>query len=145
MIIRLFRVWLLPPSARKPAALKNACLRTLRAEKADGPGELNIVFLDRRKMLALNKRALGHDYDTDVIAFRYPWAEHGRRAAPDEPFGDVFISARQVRVQARHLGHPALTEALTLIIHGTLHLLGYDDSTPPKRALMFRKQDRLLE
>lgn len=142
MIVRLFGASLLPASARKPALLKKACLKTLECEGAHGRGELNIVFLDRRRMRELNKRYLGHGHDTDVIAFSYPPAKAKEREDP--PFGDVFVSATQARVQAGQLGHPVLDEILTLIIHGTLHLLGYEDSTPKKKAGMFRRQERLL-
>ena len=143
MIVQVAGLRLLPPSARKPKRIKEACRRTLKNEKADGFGELNIVFLGRKEMRALNKRYLVHDYDTDVIAFPYASpAAVGR--GRDKPFGDVFISVHQAKIQAEELGHPLLTEVLTLVIHGTLHLLGYRDDTPRRKAAMFRAQDRLL-
>jgi len=140
--IRLFGLGRLAPPARRPGLLKGACRRALRSERADGPGEISIVFLGRRGMRELNKRYLRHDYDTDVIAFRYP-ALSGA-AGKDLPFGDIFVSAVQAGVQAKELGRPLLAEILTLILHGTLHLLGYEDSTPRKRARMFSRQEALL-
>lgn len=141
--MRLFGLGLLPPSSRKPRALRTSCLKTLKSEKADARGELNIIFLDRKRMRNLNRRYLGRDHDTDVIAFNYP-APLRKDSGDEPPFGDIFISAHQARKQAKELGHPVLTEVLTLIIHGTLHLLGYEDSTPGKKARMFRKQEILL-
>ena len=140
MTVRIFRVSLLPGSARRPALIRRACLKALRSEKADKPGELNVVFLDRTAMRRMNRAFLRHDYDTDVIAFRHDAAARDE----DVPFGDVYISAHQARRQATQLGHSVLEEAITLAVHGTLHLLGYDDRTPRQRALMFKRQDDIL-
>jgi rRNA maturation RNase YbeY len=142
MVIRLFHAALLPASARKPALLKSAARRALRLEGADRPGELNIVFLDRKKMRGMNRRFLRHGHDTDVIAFRYP--EEGVQEGPDIPFGDVYISAHQARLQARRMGHPVLAEVSVLIVHGVLHLLGWRDDSPRLKAKMFRRQDEVL-
>lgn len=139
MIIRLHGLALLPASARRPRAITEACRLTLRGERAGKAGELNIIFVQRARMLALNRDFLKHDHDTDVIAFRYEKA-----AGKQSPFGDVYVSAYQARIQADRLGHAVLKEVLTLVIHGTLHLLGYDDRTPGKKKEMFRAQDRLL-
>lgn len=143
MTINLFGLNLLPLSARKPAALKAACRRALKSEKKDGAGELNIIILDRKKMRELNKRYLNHNYDTDVIAFNYP--QDKSLKGEEIPFGDVYISAYKARIQAKEQGHPVLKEVITLVLHGTLHLLGYDDSTPRKKEAMFKKQGRLLD
>ena len=69
MMIRVFGTSLLPASARKPRDIIRVCHQVLKDEKAKSGGELNGVFLDRRRMRVLNKRFLGHDRDTDVIAF----------------------------------------------------------------------------
>ena len=137
MTIRVFGVRLLPSSARKPRAVAAVCRRVLRSERVAGRGELNVVFLERRKMRALNNRYLGHARDTDVIAFNYP--EDPGPVRGGRPFGDIFISAHKARTQAAELGHPVLTEVRILAAHGTLHLLGYDDQTARGRALMSRK------
>ena len=142
LTIRVFGTSRLPPSARQPRAIIQVCRRVLKNEKLKAGGELNVVFLDRRRMRVLNKRFLGHDRDTDVIAFAY--AEDPGPVKGETPFGDIFISAAQARAQAAQQAHPVLTEVLFLAAHGTLHLLGYDDSTARRRAVMFRKQERAL-
>jgi probable rRNA maturation factor len=142
MIIRVFGTSLLPASARKPRAITQVCRRVLKNEAARLGGELNVVFLDRRRMRVLNKRFLGHDRDTDVIAFDYP--EDPGPVQGGKPFGDIFISAFQARRQAAEHSHPILAEVLFLAAHGTLHLLGYDDATSRQRAEMFRKQEHAL-
>lgn len=139
MVIRISGTSLLPPAARKTALLARAC-RLALGPKARRAGELNVVFVGRAEMRRLNWSFLRHRHDTDVIAFPYA-------PVPGDPapaFGDVYVSAHMVRAQARALGHPPLTEALTLVLHGTLHLLGYRDSSPALKARMFRRQDRLL-
>jgi len=133
------RVWgegLLPPQARKPRLLARACRAALAGRKKAVHGDLNVVFVGRQRMLALNKKFLNHSHDTDVIAFLY---------AADGAFGDVFISAFQARRQARALKHSLLKEVLTLAVHGCLHLLGYDDRRPRDKAAMFQRQDAVLK
>ena len=140
MTIRIFGVARLPPSARKPRAIAAICRRILKGERAAGAGEINIVFLDRQRMRALNTRYLKKSHDTDVIAF--PYAADPGPLPGERPFGDIFISAHKARTQAAELAHAVLNEVLILVAHGTLHLLGYDDSRPRRRAVMFKKQRR---
>jgi probable rRNA maturation factor len=142
MTIRVFGTSLLPASARKPRDIIQVCRRVLKNENVKFSGELSVVFLDRGRMRVLNKRFLGHERDTDVLAFDY--AEDPGPVKGEKPFGDIFISAFQARRQAAQQAHPVLTEVLFLAAHGTLHLLGYDDSTSRRRAVMFRKQGHAL-
>jgi probable rRNA maturation factor len=130
-MIKVHNLSLLPASARKPRSIAAIVKKTLGKKK----GDVNVVILDRADMKRMNKRYLAHSHDTDVIAFNY-----------DEPpaLGDVYISAWAARKQAVDLGHPVLREVLTLAVHGSLHLLGYDDHRPKDRAKMFRRQDAIL-
>lgn len=139
MTVRVFHARLLPPSARRPRLIAQACRRAVKAESGPKEGELNVVILGRAGMLKLNKTYLAHDHDTDVIAFPY-----SKNPGRGEPFGDIYISAHQARRQAAEQGHGVLREVLTLAVHGTLHLLGYRDDTPQRKAAMFRRQERLL-
>ncbi|MFA6317034.1 MAG: rRNA maturation RNase YbeY [Elusimicrobiota bacterium] len=144
--IRLTGTDLLPKEARKPGLIEQACvlsLKTKPAPKASKPlGEVNVVFLSSARMRSLNKKFLKRDRDTDVLAFNYDPAPG--KPSPDQPFGDVFISTAKVRSQAKDMGHDALKEVLTLVSHGSLHLLGYDDATKPQKAAMTRLQDKVL-
>jgi probable rRNA maturation factor len=141
-VIRVHGVSRLPPSARKPRAISSVCRRVFASEKIRSNGELNVVFLDRAKMRALNKRFLDRAHDTDVIAFDY--AEDPGPFPGERPFGDIFISAYLARKQAAEHGHSVLSEVLFLTAHGALHIIGYDDSSPAKRRRMFAKQTRAL-
>jgi len=136
LIVRIWGAGLLPPKARKPRLIARACRAALASRGKDARGDLNVVFVSRRRMLALNKKFLNHSHDTDVVAFAYE--ESGA-------FGDVFISAFQTRRQASALKHSPLEEALTLAVHGCLHLIGYDDRRPRDKAAMFRRQDAVLK
>ena len=120
-----------------------ACRKAL-GRKASGPGELNVIFITNREIRRINKRYLRHDRNTDVVAFPYPQALPAKCTARHAPFGDVFVSVNQAAIQARALGHSLLWELLTLSIHGTLHLMGYDDRAPADRRRMFAKQDRIV-
>jgi probable rRNA maturation factor len=132
---------LLPAIAGRRNLISEAVSATFSSEGAIITGEINIIFLDRRAMLRLNKRYLNHSHDTDVIAFRY---DSDLPKGAETPFGDIYISAYKARLQAKELGHPLLQEVLTLAVHGALHLLGYDDATPAQKARMFKKQDAVL-
>lgn len=133
----------LPPAARRAALYKKAVLLAFASSKKPAArGEINVVFLKRDAMLRMNRHYLGHDYDTDVIAFPHeapPEIDGGER-----PIGDIFISSWMARRQAKALGHTAALEAATLAAHGALHLLGHDDHSAAAKARMFKVQDRIV-
>jgi probable rRNA maturation factor len=141
LTVRVFKIGLLPSSAKKPALIRKACEAAFKAEKSKIRGELGVVFLDRPKMRQMNRRFLNHGHDTDVIAFPFPAV----KGIKDSPVGDIYISAHQARIQAKNMGHSVLREVLTLAVHGSLHLLGYRDSTPAQKRRMFRRQDVILD
>ena len=107
--------------ARGPRSLGRKRVRTL-AEKISslvaGGGRFCCRLTDDAEMRRLNREFLKHDYPTDVLSFPAP--------APDGGLGDLAISWERARVQAREFGHPVETEIGILILHGVLHLLGFD-------------------
>ena len=106
----------------------------LRRERASWQGDLTVLLVSDAVIRGLNRRFLGRDHPTDVLAF----------PAGGGDLGDVAISVDRARVQARAAGHRAGVEVAFLAAHGTLHLLGYDDATPRARAAMLRRQRALL-
>ncbi|MFN3691063.1 MAG: rRNA maturation RNase YbeY, partial [Fimbriimonadales bacterium] len=79
----------------------------------------------------------GVDHATDVLSFGYAAAESLVPAEHDPiPLGDIVISVETALRQASRNGHDLLSELLMLALHGTLHLMGYDDSTEMERARM---------
>jgi len=89
----------------------------------------------------LNRRYLGHDRPTDVLAFP---ASMPPRASSGEGLGDVVISVATARRQARSAGHSLEAELAVLTVHGILHLLGHDHRSRAEKARMWKLQTRAL-
>ena len=134
----------LPEKARRAALYQKAVRLAFGSSKKTVAvrGEVNVIFLGRAAMLRMNRHYLGHDYDTDVLAF--PHDVPREIAGDDAPLGDIFISAWMTRRQAGELGHSVAVEAATLAVHGALHLIGHDDHRPAAKARMFKVQDRIV-
>lgn len=129
------------PLGKGGAALIEKAAKAALGPKAKIAGEVCVVFASDAQVHSLNKRFLSHDRQTDVISFKYP---RPKKAAPDSPFGDVYISLGVAKRQAKAIGHSLAREAVTLAVHGTLHLVGYDDAKPADKARMFKRQDALV-
>lgn len=133
-------------------ALHSLAIGVLRAEGAPGPLELGVVITTGPEVRSLNRDYLGHDYETDVISFGMA-EEQGSAGAqrfvtPEEraPYlGDIAISYDRACEQAPEFGNSPQAEVATLLIHGLLHLLGYEDTEDADRARMHARQQELLE
>ncbi len=99
-------------------------------------GEIEIIFLDDQELLKINKDFLNHNYFTDVITFDY-----NRK---DKIGGDIFISTEAVKRNAKRFREEYETELIRVIIHGVLHLAGYNDNTTIEKREMTRKEDFYL-
>jgi probable rRNA maturation factor len=110
------------------------------------PGELALVITGDRGIRDLNRDFLGIDAPTDVLAF--PTQEKGGPfvAAPGagDYLGDVIISYPRAEAQAREQGHFTQQELDLLVVHGILHLLGYDHADADEKAAMWAHQDAIL-
>jgi probable rRNA maturation factor len=126
-------------------ALNEAFVRKLAAAvvtliKKKKRADLEIVFLDDRSIRGLNRRYKGEDAPTDVLSFRIDRKEFGKARF----LGEIFISLDTARRNAKVFGAAFEDETVLYVIHGILHLFGYDDKTPGQRARMSKKQDRIL-
>lgn len=129
--------------------LQRAALATLIYQQRDQARptqyELTIVITDDDALQELNRRFLGIDAPTDVLAFpndtRGPFVE-----VPGYPYylGDVVISLPRAEAQALEAGHTTDAELQLLVVHGVLHLLGYDDAEEEPRAKMWEAQAAIL-
>ena len=120
-----------------PAAAGLARL-VLRAEGVRGAA-LSVAFVGRRRIRSLGRRYLGRDRDTDVIAFALP-------GAPGIVVGDVYVSPEAAARAARRFGVGTREELRRLVVHGILHVLGYDHPEGEERtsSAMWSRQERLL-
>jgi probable rRNA maturation factor len=120
------------------ARLTRIARKTLRAEKVNVA--LTIYVTDDAEIHKLNRAYHGTDAPTDVLAFP---SDIGR--STERPYlGDIIISYDHARVQARTAGWRIADELDLLAVHGILHLLGYDDVTPRRRARMWKRQEEIL-
>ena len=106
--------------------------------------ELSILFTDDKEMQELNSHFRSKDAPTDVLAFS---GQEGEEIPEVEPIlGDVVISLPYAKKQAVELGVSIQEELMRLLIHGVLHLLGYDHEISELEAKkMFKEQERILE
>lgn len=99
-------------------------------------GDINIIFCSDNYILDVNKQYLDHDYFTDIITFDY--------CEGDRLSGDLFISVDSVRENAIEYGTEFNDEMNRVIVHGLLHLIGYDDHTEKDIAIMRSKENYYL-
>ena len=109
---------------------------TLDLLEAMGLGaELGVHCVSAREMARVNRRFLGHEGSTDVITF-----DHG--STPEHLHGECFICVADAVAQAREFGTTWSEEVVRYVIHGILHLRGYDDLEPDARRVMKREENR---
>ena len=129
---------------------KRTAQTVLKAEGVAPPYEVGLVFTDSETVKQLNRDYRGVDETTDVLVFyMLPQKEVDDSFAlpPDgvTRLGEVIISYPQAVEQAREQGHSPERELALLVIHGILHLLGYDHEEPDEEAKMRTREKELLE
>jgi probable rRNA maturation factor len=128
-------------SAERLQAVAGAVLR-----HEGRPGELTLVLTGDQGIQALNRDFLGEDAPTDVLSFSAQ-EDGGPFVASLEAktyLGDVIISYPRAADQAAEHGHPVEQELDLLVVHGVLHLLGYDHADEGEKAVMWARQDDIL-
>ncbi|MEX2159939.1 MAG: rRNA maturation RNase YbeY [Dehalococcoidia bacterium] len=119
--------------------------RVLAAEGAETGSALSIVVTDDATVRDLNKRFLGIDEPTDVLSFGLSAkTRFVTSSAAERQLGEVVISFPTAQLQARQAGHPLDDELAHLLVHGMLHILGYDHQRPAQARLMRAREDELL-
>ena len=102
---------------------------------------ISVAFVPSREIARLNREHLGHAGPTDVITFAL------ERLPGEAPLvGDIYICPEVVRKNARHYGTGIREELARVVVHGTLHSIGYDHEEGEDRVSsdMWRKQERIL-
>ena len=100
-------------------------------------GEIQYILCNDKYLLAVNSKYLAHETLTDIITF-------SNSENPKIISGDIFISVERVKDNARALGHEFEEELFRVLVHGVLHLLGYNDHTPDEKQQMRAKEDYYL-
>ena len=141
------------------ALMRRAVSETLRHEGVHAPYEVSVVLADDAFIHELNREYMGVDGPTDVLSF--PQEDHmpqscgdaARRLDSSEPvptrvvtraLGDIVVSLPTVARQAAEHGTGVENELALMVIHATLHLLGYDHHEPVAQDVMWRVQTEIL-
>lgn len=119
-------------------AVRNAVGAVLTHEGTRS-ADVSVAFVGPARMRVLNRTYHGEDRATDVLAFR---GDHAGRAGE---LGEIIICPAVARRNATRAQEPVRREVLRLLIHGTLHLCGYDHARPHEAEEMFTIQERLVE
>jgi probable rRNA maturation factor len=101
-------------------------------------GEINYIFCSDEYLLEVNKKHLNHDYYTDIITFDNSFEE-------DEINADIFVSIDRVKDNAKTLRQSFENELHRVLVHGILHLLGWEDSTEEHKQEMRLEEDNQLK
>ena len=109
------------------------------ARLAGRPFDLSVAVMSDVEIRRVNRRALGHDYATDVVSF--PLSDG------DDPVlrGDLAVSRDTARREAARRGHSPYHELMLYVVHGVLHLVGHDDQSVRARARMRKAEREVLE
>ena len=125
----------------KPSVLKKTASAVLKRVSPDRDVDLTIVIQGNEALQQLNRQFLGNDAPTDVLSFPSDETD------PDSgrPYlGDIAISYPIAESQAAVAGHPVQSEVQLLVVHGVLHLLGYDHTSPELKSSMWQVQSEVL-
>ena len=132
--------------------LQKIAIETLKAEGITSSAEMGLVITDSKTIQKLNRTYRDVDKPTDVLAFHMI---PGISQEPEQPFvrppdginhlGEVVISYPQAVKQAPEQGHDVTQELALLIVHGILHLLGYDHELPDEEKQMKAKENAIME
>ena len=125
--------------------LRRVAAEVLAQEEVAEQTELSLIITDDETVRELNRRFRDVDAPTDVLAFGAEVEEHFVSAPESPPYlGDVVISYQRALAQAEELGHAVAEELKLLVIHGILHLLGYDHQEEADAQKMREKEDQVL-
>ncbi len=117
-------------------------LKKLFADLDFHEGELSVLFTDDERIAELNRRYLRRKGPTNVLAF--PMLSGTSPHLESGMLGDVVISVDTAVSESQELGEPLQRTVDRLLIHGILHLLGYDHEGSPKEALRMRREENRL-
>jgi probable rRNA maturation factor len=132
------------PEPLDPGAFERLALFVLAHEEVPEQSELSVALVTAEEMANLNERYRGKDGPTDVLSFG---CDDPCTATGDEPItlGDVIIAPEIAQEQAAELGTTVESELNLLLVHGTLHLLGYDHESDTDAEAMQARETTILD
>jgi rRNA maturation RNase YbeY len=119
----------------KTKDIKNWIVQVIRSE-GKRAGDLSFFFLPDSDLREINREFLGHDYNTDVIAFDY--------GTGTTISGEIYMSIDTIRSNASYYATGLRKEVLRVMLHGILHLLGYEDEEEKAKEIMRSREDYYL-
>ena len=131
-----------PTFFTRPLAVK-ALEATFRAVKKPLTGSVSLVFLTQPAIRKLNRKWRKIDRPTDVLSFA-PAAEEVSTGSKEKVWGDLFLAPAYIRHEAETRKILFEEELLRNVIHGMLHLFGYDHATPVDESRMFGIQEKVI-
>ena len=112
-------------------------VNSLKKELNFSISSLPINFISSSEITIINKKYLNHNYSTDIITFNYSGSK-------DDLDGEIFISYDDAEKSSRKFKNSLAEEIFRLVIHGVLHLLGYDDMKAKDKKIMKSLENQLL-
>lgn len=116
--------------------INNWLLHSIAIEKKE-LSSINYIFCSDEYLHKINIEYLNHDYYTDIITFDNSEDE-------DKIEGDIFVSIDRIKDNADNAGVPLIKELRRVMIHGVLHLIGYNDKTDDEQKVMTQKENEYL-
>lgn len=123
------------------ALLEKAAQQAMAHQSAPADADLTIVLTDDAQLHQLNQDYLGVNAPTDVLSFP---SEQIDPETGSRYLGDILVSVPRAGLQAAAAGHPIEAEMQLLVVHGVLHLLGYDHGEADEKARMWQAQAEIL-
>jgi len=120
-----------------PNRIKKLVLNVLSGQGSKKSGEITVCLVGDREIRRLNLEFLGKDCPTDVIAFDL-------NESKDKIAADIVVSTDTAYVNAKRFGTSPVYEVYLYIVHGLLHIFGYDDKNSGQRRLMQHKAESIL-
>ena len=121
---------------RKTKEIKNWIVQVIRSEGKE-PGDLSFIFVADNYIKKINRDFLNHDYYTDVIAFDY--------GEGNMINGEIYLGIETIKRNTKIFNSNLKDEILRVMIHGVLHLIGYNDKNANEVKQMRRKEDVYLD
>lgn len=130
----------LPTGLRTLKPLFERAAREVFAEHDIGAYAVSISFVDDDEICRMNLEALNRSTTTDVIAF-----DLSEAGLPFEKVGDLYVCLDTAEANSKRFGVGLREELIRLVIHGLLHLVGYEDGAKAKREIMAAVQERIVK